>query len=170
MGSTRWIPKLSKQEKERRRMCAGKDLLDGLSQMEVARKYGVNPSSVCRWKKKIQKEGIEGLKARKALGAPPKLSPDEQSQLKELIVQGAIACGYITDFWTLKRVAKLIEDKFGVKYNPNYVGELLHKLGLSPQKPNRVASERDETARTEWINGEWEESKKTQKWRYSSIH
>ena len=147
MGSTRWIPKLSKQEKERRRMIAGKDLITGLNQSEVARKYGVNPSSVSRWKKIIEKEGLEGLKARKAPGASSKLNPKEQSQLKEMIVQGAIVHGYITDFWTLKRIAKLIEDEFGVKYNSNYVGEVLHKLGFSPQKPKRVASERDEITR-----------------------
>lgn len=163
MGCTRWIPKLSREELERRRLAAGGDLLSGMSQADVAKKYGVNPSSVSRWQKIIQEEGIEGLKARKAHGAKPKLSPEQQRELVEILVEGAKSQGYPNDLWTRKRVAKVIEKKYSVEYNFNYVADLLHRLGFSPQKPQRAASERNEEARKGWINNEWADIKKTPK-------
>ena len=160
MGCTRWIPKLSRQELERRRRAATEDLRAGKSQAFVARKYGVNESSVSRWKQTLEKEGEDGLKAKKAPGKQSKLSPEQKEQLRVILLQGSRVYGYPNELWTRKRVAKVIEDQFGVKYNFNYVAELLHKLGYSPQKPERAASERDESVRMVWINKEWEEAKK----------
>jgi len=162
MGCTRWIPKLSREEMERRRLEAGEDLLAGMSQADVARKYGVNPSSVSKWKKILNEEGLEGLKARKAPGGKAKLSPEQQVELVEILIEGAKSQGYPNDLWTRKRVAKVIEKRYNVVYNFNYVADLLHRLGFSPQKPKRAASERNEEARKGWINEEWEEIKKNE--------
>ena len=42
--NSKWKPKLSREELERRRLTAGEDLLAGMKASDVARKYGVNPS------------------------------------------------------------------------------------------------------------------------------
>ena len=51
--NSKWKPKLSREELERRRLTAGEDLLAGMKASDVARKYGVNPSSVTRWKRRL---------------------------------------------------------------------------------------------------------------------
>jgi transposase len=45
--------------------------------------------------------------------------------------------------WTRSIVANLIAQKFGVRIGLTAVGELLSKLGLTPQKPLQRAYQRD---------------------------
>ena len=59
---------------------------------------------------------------------------------------------YGLDFglWTRRVVADLIERKFGVRLGLTAVGELLAKLGLTPQKPLQRAYQRDPEAIEKW--------------------
>ena len=59
---------------------------------------------------------------------------------------------YGLDFglWTRAVVAELIEKKFGVNFGLTAVGELLAKLGLTPQKPLQRAYQRDPQAIERW--------------------
>ena len=148
---SKWKPKLSREELERRRLAAGEDLKSGMKQSDVARKYGVNPSSVTRWKRMLEEEGMEGLKQRKAPGKESKLSEEQQESLKEIILQGAAAYGYKTDLWTLKRVAHVIEKEFNVSYHFRSLSDVLHRMGLSPQKPARRSAERNQAAVQTWL-------------------
>ena len=63
----------------------------------------------------------------------------------------AVNCG-IQDYglWTRRIVADLISDRFGVALSVTAVGNLLHRLGLTPQKPLRRAYESDEAAVKQW--------------------
>jgi transposase len=47
-------------------------------------------------------------------------------------------------------VADLIERKFGIRLGVTAVGELLAKLGLTPQKPLQRAYQRDPAAIEAW--------------------
>ena len=59
---------------------------------------------------------------------------------------------YGLDFglWTRSVVADLIERKFGIRLGLTAVGELLAKLGLTPQKPLQRAYQRDPEAIERW--------------------
>ena len=59
---------------------------------------------------------------------------------------------YGLDFglWTRSVVADLIERKFGIRLGVTAVGELLAKLGLTPQKPLQRAYQRDPEAIEAW--------------------
>ena len=59
---------------------------------------------------------------------------------------------YGLDFglWTRSLVANLIERKFHVRLGVTAVGELLAKLGLTPQKPLQRAYQRDPEAIEKW--------------------
>ncbi len=52
--------------------------------------------------------------------------------------------------WTRSLVANLIERKFHVRLGVTAVGELLAKLGLTPQKPLQRAYQRDPEAIEKW--------------------
>jgi len=159
-NNQRWIPKLSRQELERRRFAAGEDLKRGMKQADVARKYDVNPSSVSRWNKELQQHGVDGLCRKKAPGASPKLAKEQQKTLKKIILQGAAAYGYKTDLWTLKRVAEVIKKEFGVSYHFRSLSDVLHRMDLSPQKPARRAAERNQAAVQTWLEEQWEKDRK----------
>jgi putative transposase len=51
----------------------------------------------------------------------------------------------------LARVAVLLKELFGQSYTLRGTSYLLHRLGWSPQVPQRRAAERDEEAITTWI-------------------
>ena len=52
--------------------------------------------------------------------------------------------------WTRAIVAELIDQKFGMRLGLTAVGELLAKLGLTPQKPLQRAYQRDPEAIEPW--------------------
>jgi transposase len=80
--------------------------------------------------------------------------------LEQLLLRGAEAAGYAQDLWTCPRVAQLIAREFGVAYHVAHVGRLLRRLGWTPQRPRRLARERDESQIQRWIKVDWPRIKK----------
>ena len=144
--------KLTKKQKEQRRIMAAKDLEAGMSQADVARKYGVDDSNVSRWDKARKEKGIEGLRSTTSSGRPSKLGSDEKKELVEILEKGAIESGFETDVWTGKRVSKLIKDRFGVEYHFKHIPRLLRQLGFRQIKPKRKPHEQNEEVRKEWLD------------------
>ena len=107
-----------------------------------------------------QKRGREGLKKAGRAGRKPRLKQSDLKKLEIKLKQGPQALGYETNLWTLQRVAKLIEQDFGVEYHPGHVGWLLGKLGWSCQRPTGRALQRDESAIERWQKRSWPKLKK----------
>ncbi len=127
---------------------------------EVARRLGVSPGAVSRWKKISQQAGREGLKAKPHPGPRPKLTARQRRELERLLRKGPLAHGYTTDLWTLKRVAEVIEKYFGVRYDPSGVWHVLRGIGWGCQEPEGRARERDEEAIARWRPRDWPRIKK----------
>ena len=94
-------------------------------------------------------------------GRPAQLGAAELSQLYVALLEGATAHGFATPLWTLKRVRLWIERELGVQYSEVHVWRLLGQLGLSNQKPDRRALERDAVAIESWRKRAWPALKKT---------
>jgi transposase len=148
---------------EVRRRIAGQMLLDGKGVREVARLLKVSKSAVSRWKQMVDVEGLDGLASRPHPGAPPKLSAGQKSELVELMAQGGLAHGFVSDSWTCPRVRQLVLDRFGVSYHEDHIRKLLHALGFSCQKPEQRARERNEEAISAWRRDDWLRIKKTRR-------
>lgn len=121
---------LTREEMEQRRLEAAQELLNGLSQATVARKFGVSRTTASRWHRALAYRGVESLKKRKASGRPSRLNREQLDRLIELYAAGALAHGFPNDKWTTSRLAAVIESQFGVHYDRDHVGRLIHKLGL----------------------------------------
>lgn len=130
------------------------------TQADVARELGVTRGAVAQWVTAYRRSGRKALGARPHTGRPPKLDRKVLKRLVPKLVKGATAHGFETDVWTTDRIAKVIRREFGVAYNPDHVGRLLHQIGLSWQKPMVRAKERDEDAVRRWIHEEWPRLKK----------
>ena len=120
---------------ERRRLQAARLLEQGWTEAEVARRAGVHRQSVNRWAKALKAEGRSGLRRAPRAGRPPKLNQAEVAQLEDCLKQGPEQFGYLSGLLTLARVAKLIEQQHGVRYDASQVWRILRKLNWSCQRP-----------------------------------
>lgn len=136
-------------------MLAGKLLLEGAANSEVLESVGVSSSSVKRWRRAVEKGGLEALQAKPHPGRPPRLNARQKQQLVKILLAGPRKAGYRTDFWTCRLVADVVEKKFRVTYHPDYVGRLLHDLGWTCQKPELRAREADDNAIDRWRSRDW---------------
>jgi transposase len=153
-------PSGTAQELEARRLRAAELLRQNLGPSAVARIVGASPGTVARWKQALDQGGKAALQAKPHPGRKPFLSARQKQQLLQLLLKGARQAGYANDLWTCPRVAELIERKFGVRYHPDWVGQILHALGWSVQKPQRRSRERDEATIARWRAEEWPRIKK----------
>jgi len=146
--------------REGRRLRAFELKQEGWKQREIADALGVSKGAVSQWMKRAYREGVEGLRRKPPPGAPARLGKEQRAKLPELLAEGAPAYGFRGEVWTCARVAEMIRKEFGVSYHPAHVSRLVRALGLSPQKPVRRATQRDEEAIRRWKEERWPELKK----------
>jgi transposase len=133
---------LTRDEMESRRLLAAQDLQRGLSQSQVARKFGVSRTTASRWYRSLSGRGMESLRKRRAPGRPSRLTAKQLSDAAEVYRSGARAAGFESDRWTTSRFADAIFVSFGVRYDPDHVGRIMHRLGLRQRirQRSRVAA------------------------------
>lgn len=148
------------KELQRRRLKAGRLLLKGAQQAEVARRIGVSRATVSEWKRRVEQGGLAALN-NGVRGRPARLNALMREQLAQALLAGARSHGYATELWTLPRIAKLIEQRFEFSYSTSQVSRLLAAMGWSCQRPEKRALQRDEKAIAQWKNKRWPALKKT---------
>jgi transposase len=116
----------------------------------IAAALGVTHGAVSQWLARAQQGGEASLHDRPRPGRVPRLSPEQQAKVPELLTRGAEAWGFRGERWTRARVAEVLRREFGVSYHPAHVSRLLAGWGWSVQKPQRQAIQRDEAAIREW--------------------
>lgn len=124
---------LTRDAMETRRLLAADELQSGLSQSQVARKFGVSRTTASRWCRALNGKGLEGLRKRRAPGRPSRLTAEQVRGVADLFQAGPRAAGFDTDRWTTARFADAIFARFGVRYDPDHVGRIMHRLGLKPR-------------------------------------
>jgi transposase len=125
---------LTRDEMETRRLAAARELLDGVSQSQIARKYGVSRTTASRWHRYIIHKGYEALRKRRATGRPSRLMADQVDAIRKMYFEGALAHGFTSERWTTARFAEAIERNFGIRYDQDHVGRLMHKFGLRERR------------------------------------
>ena len=131
---------------------------DGERPSSVIASFGFNRTTIYRWLKAASKPGVglDALRSRPATGRPRSLTPRQEQQVFRW-VNGRDPRQHGLDFglWTRSLVAELIERKFDIRLGVTAVGELLAKLGLTPQKPLQRAYQRDPEAIERWQREEF---------------
>ena len=146
-------PQLTKRRKRALRL-----LRQGKTPQYVARKVGVTERSVRRWLQQAQI--VQPKSAQRLPGRPARLSEEQVTQLKVILLAGALAQGYDEDYWTLARNAQLIWTLFAVRYKSSSVWRLLRRVDWSCQKPQRRSFGGDKEAIARWRRATWYRIKK----------
>lgn len=129
---------LTRDEMERRRLAAAQQLIGGASQASVARQFGVSRTTASRWHRALSHNGLECLRKRRATGRPSRLGAQQVAELVRMFEAGPREWGFESDRWTTGRLAQAIYARFGVRYDPDHVGRIMHRLGLrTKMRPRR---------------------------------
>lgn len=147
----------SAQELERVRLIACNLFDRDVSSKQIAQDLGMHPQTVREWRRIYKQLGAQGLRLKPHAGRPALLSDERKQQLLMLLKETPTFHGFERHFWTTAMIAELIKQKFGIDYNADWVGEMLHALGMSWQKPMRRARERDEQKIQAWREHLWPE-------------
>ena len=107
-------------EATRKRVRAGRLMLSGKTPAEAAHATGVARQTAYTWKARLDKGGIEALRAM-TNGRPAQLDGKQLDALRTALLQGAMAHDFGTELWTLKRVRVLIERLYGVRFSEVHV-------------------------------------------------
>jgi transposase len=145
----------SAEELERRRRLAVQRVKEGYPQQEVAAFLGVHPRTVSRWVCAARAGGAQAIRARPTPGRPRKLTADQEKTVLSWLRKSPTAFGLPSELWTSRRLASLIEQRLGVRFNSNYLVEWLTQRGHSAQKPAKKARERNEPAIARWVAEDW---------------
>jgi len=147
---------------EARRLQGARLLKRKVPQAEIAREMSVSRQAVSLWAKQLAAvNGAVGKLKAKPLGRPKWLEAEQADALRGMLLKGALAFGFPTELWTIKRVRALVKREFGVAYSHTGCWQLLRALGFTPQKPERRAIQRDEAAIVQWKKKRWPALKKT---------
>ena len=144
-------------------MTAVREALSGGNQREIAKHHRVNRTTLTDWIEMQRKEGWEALRAKPIQGRPCHLSAEQHQKLEHYLELGAEAAGFDDDLWDCRKVAALIERRFGVRYHVDSIPRVLRRLGYTPQKPEYRARERDDDRIQAWIKKDWSRIKKMPK-------
>jgi transposase len=143
--------------REERRRLGYRLLQRGVARTSIARQLGVSYLTVHTWAQRRREGGPDSWRDVPHRGAEPRLSVAQKRRLLTLLKKGARSRGHPTDLWTLKRVAEVIRQEYGVDYSLSGAWRVLRALGLSAQVPLTRALERDERSIRHGVQHRWPE-------------
>ena len=156
--------KLPTDEKALLRRLAVQRVLDGELPGVVTLSYGLGDKTIYKWLKIAKEQGIDALAPKPRPGRGRALSDFEAEEVKRWILSGdPRQYGFDFGLWTRQIVSDLINDRLNIRLGLTAVGDLLHRVGLTPQKPMRRAYERDDKEIEKWKEETYPEIKKSAK-------
>ncbi|MGH3815577.1 MAG: IS630 family transposase [Pseudonocardiaceae bacterium] len=137
---------------------------NGAHPEDVATTLGLHRKTVYGWLAQVREGGRNALKAKPVPGRPAKLTAEQMQRMYELVV-GSDPRQLSFDFalWTRDLVRQLIRREFKVAMSSSAVGRMLHRLGLSPQRPLWRAWQADPKKVQAWKDTEYPEIAKQAK-------
>ena len=130
--------------REGRRLRAWELAQQGWKQIDIAAALGVTQGAISQWLTRARAEGQAALRRQPPPGRQPKLTSEQLAHLPALLERGPEAWRFRGNVWTRNRIGIVIQETFGVRYDPSQIGRIMRRLRWSPQKPIRRARQRRE--------------------------
>lgn len=106
----------------------------GLEGEEIAARLGRSPRFVDEWVARYRRQGLAGLRPKKQPGRKPKLTAEQEQQLKARLDAGATDADGVCTLRG-KDLCRLIEQQFGVVHTLGGIYDVLRRLGYSSLVP-----------------------------------
>jgi transposase len=130
-GELRRLAAATTNANQSRRLLSLAAVLDGMSRTDAARIGGMDRQTLRDWVHRFNERGPDGLKDTWSKGNPPRLSPDQQTELARLVETGPDRAVHGVVRWRRIDLQGLISERFGVAYHERTVGKILKQLGFS---------------------------------------
>lgn len=140
------------------RLMAVERVRNGEKAADVIASYGFCRTAIYKWLTAVKKPGvgIKALRSTKAPGRPRSLTPAQENEVFQWINgRDPKQHGLGVNLWTRPVIAQLIAEQFSVRLGVTAVGELLARLGMTPQKPKQRSVDRNEIDIANWKNCTW---------------
>ena len=116
---------------QNRRLLALAVIYDGGRRSDAARFAGVGLQIIRDWVLRINAEGPEGLKDRKASGPPYKLSEEQRAALAAVVESGPDPAIHGVVRWRRCDLAAWLKERFGISLAVTTVGQELRRMGYA---------------------------------------
>ena len=159
MASERDFRKLDPAAQAEARRFAVALVKSGSTRIEAAKVVGVNRRFVGEWVKAEKAEGPQALASKKRGRRPGEqkaLTWEEEAKVRKLVTDKCpdqLKLPFA--LWTREAVAVLIERKTAKRLSLKVVGRYLASWGMTPQRPMRRATERNEVAVQQWLREDY---------------
>jgi transposase len=111
-------------------LCCG----DGMSNSEVARKLPITAATVCKWRERFRKHGLEGLLDEPRVGAPRKIT---DRQVEEVVTKTLESMPGNGTHWS----TRLMAQETGLSQNA--IVRIWHAFGLQPHRVENFKFSKD---------------------------
>ena len=123
--------RLAQDAGQMRRLLAIAAVYEGMSRAAAARLGGMDRQTLRDWVHRFNAAGPSGLIDRKAPGAAPRLTGEQEAELASLVDAGPDLETDGAVRWRCIDLKALIRRRFGVDYHERTIGKLLSRLGFS---------------------------------------
>jgi transposase len=120
----------SSDKNEQMRLQALLLVKNGLSPAKVADEFSVYRSTVYRWIKRADEEGLLSLRCKPGRGVKPLLTAEQISELKKALSEPIpVDEGYYRD-WQIKEAVEFVREQFSISYSESRMRQIIKDLGL----------------------------------------
>src|ERR1700730_1443171 len=105
-------------------------VLEGYKRGEAGKLCGMDRQTLRDWVLRYNAEGIPGLCNRIAAGPKPRLTPEQQATVAELVRKGPDLANHGVVRWRRVDLARVIKTRFNVILAERSVGAMLRRLGF----------------------------------------
>lgn len=123
---------------------------EGKTSGKIAHVLKAPRSRVSEWLSRYESHGMEGLLEGHRTGRSSGLDSQQKEELAGIIDSGPVAYGFVSGVWNSIMIAKVIQEEFGVLYDPRHVRRILSDLDFSLQRPKRVLAKADPVRQNRW--------------------
>jgi transposase len=124
---------------------------NGLSPAKVAEDFSVHRSTVHRWIKRAEKEGLLSLKCKSGRGVKSFLTAEQLSELKRALSEPIPTDDGYYRGWQTKDTIQYVREKFQVSYSESRMRQIIKDLGFSKITCRPRSKRRNEALTTEFI-------------------
>lgn len=136
--------------------------LSGKKREEVAEITGLSITTISNIRSTYKNEGLSGIPDKSIPGRPPRLTEEEQIELRTVILcKVPSEVGFPAEFnWTAGIISEYIKREYGYVYSIRGITGMLDRMGLSYTRPTYVLAKADKQKQAQFVE-EFEKVKKT---------